>query len=164
MWYALMNTYYLTRARLRSPIEPSDTGHIEMRVLPHHIDGLRHMNNSVYSTLAEAGRWDHLIRSGYASAVRERRWYAVVTGQTLNYRRSLKLGERFTLQTRPLGLRERDVLFEHSFVRDGETVARIVAALRVLRRSGGSVPLGELAEAFPALTTGDVPQWVRQWP
>ena len=163
MWYALMNTYYLTRPRRRPPIDASDTGRIEMRVLPHHLDALRHMNNSVYPTLAEAGRWDHLIRSGYAATVSERRWFAVVTGQTLNYHRSLRLGQRFTLETRLLGLHERDAIFEHSFVRDGESVARIVAALRVLRRGGGSVDRDEMLETFPALKTGEVPEWVRQW-
>lgn len=34
-----MNTYYLTRPRHRPPIEPTDTGHIGMRVLPHHHEG-----------------------------------------------------------------------------------------------------------------------------
>ena len=164
MWYALLNTYYLARPHRRPAIDPLITSEMSMRVLPHHLDALRHMNNSVYPTLAEAGRFDHLVRSGYSTTVRKQRWYAVVTAQTMTYRRSLRAGQRFTLQTRLAGVQDRDVIFEHLFVRDGVVCARVVAALRVLRRSGGSITRDELLQAFPALTAvGDPPEWVRQW-
>ncbi len=45
MFLALTDAYHLIRSRFRSPVEPFGTLHSPMRVWPHHLDTLAHMNN-----------------------------------------------------------------------------------------------------------------------
>ncbi|WP_316310532.1 acyl-CoA thioesterase, partial [Clavibacter michiganensis] len=66
------------------------------RVLPTDLDPLRHVNNGRYLTLMALGRYALLYGSGFWQESARRGWYAVVAAQTITYKRSLTLGERFT--------------------------------------------------------------------
>jgi acyl-CoA thioesterase FadM len=141
-----------------------DVGATRERVWLTDIDELRHMNNSVYLALLDHSRFDLLLRSGTWDRLRRAGVYPVVAAQTITYRRSLELGERFTIESRIVGYDERAVYVEQRFVRDGEVVARAYVAGRFLRRSGGVVATAEVGEitgvdvsAFP------VPKWLREW-
>ena len=72
--------------------------------------------------------------------------YPVVTTQTISYRKSLELGERYEIETRIAGYDERQVYIEQRFVRDGEVTARAFVAGRFLRDRGGVVTMAELGE------------------
>lgn len=134
------------------------------RVVPTDLDTLRHVNNGKYLAMLDLGRYDLLFRSGFWQEAARRGWYAVVAAQTITYKRSLTLGQRFTLVTKVLGTDERSVYLEQTFVRRGAVIARAVVQARFLRREGGHVSPGELVDlAGGAPRDLSLPAWVHEW-
>ena len=137
--------------RFRSRVPILGPCRTPFRVLPTDLDVLRHVNNGVYFSLMDLARVDLMRRSGLFGQLMKRGWYPVVMAETIQFRRSLKLFERFTIVTRVLTWDEKGILLEQRFERGGETVARAILRSRFLSRAGGSVPTADL------LALGDVP-------
>lgn len=156
----------VARRRLRRDgmLPPTSVGRIRLRTLPTDIDVLRHMNNGRYLSLFDLGRWDLLLRTGLADAMRTNGWYAVVSSETITFRKSLGLWQRFTVETRLMGHDDRSLYLEHRATIDGEIYARAIIRARMLKRSGGSVGHDEL---FAAVGRPDglpeVEDWVHDW-
>lgn len=128
------------------------------------LDELRHMNNSVYLGLMDHARLDLLLRSGAWQRIRAAGIYPVVTHQTISYRKSLELGERYQIETRIAGYDERAVYLEQRFVRRGEITARAFIAGRFLRDRGGVVPMSEVGEVTGVdVTARPIPAWMAAW-
>jgi len=162
----LLLTLRIRLAAVRPGRRPTlwDEARTPFRVLPTDLDTLMHVNNGRYLTLMDLGRYDLLSRSGFWKESARRGWYAVVAAQTITYKRSLTLGERFSLRTRVLGVDERAVYIEQTFVRQGAVVARAVVQARFLRREGGSVTPDEiLAATGGAPRDLTLPRWVHEW-
>jgi acyl-CoA thioesterase FadM len=164
LWRTLL---VMLRARLRRrvrPLSPTAVSRIRVTTLPTDIDVLRHMNNGRYLSLFDLGRWDLLVRTGLMDATRKHGWYPVVSAETITFRKSLQLWQRFTIETRFLGHDDRALYLEHRAVVNGEIYARALIRARMLRRSGGTVDHAELfaavgrPEGLP-----DVEPWVHDW-
>lgn len=141
-----------------------DLATIAMRARLSDIDTLGHINNGVYLTLADMGRYDLLVRSGVWDAFKERGWYPVVANATISYRRSLELNQRYVLETKFIGADERAIYIEQRFTVGGEIYARLFIRGRFLKRAGGIVTLGELADGLGVdLSSLVVPEWVTRW-
>jgi acyl-CoA thioesterase FadM len=127
------------------------------RVWPGDIDVLFHVNNGVYLSMLDIARVDMMLRSGALRRLRARKFYPVVAAQTIRYRRSLRLFERFEVETRVVGWDEQAFLITHAFHRRGELVAEAVIRVRFLTRGGGKPTTAEVLEllglprASPAL-------------
>ncbi|WP_439693105.1 acyl-CoA thioesterase [Curtobacterium sp. SP.BCo] len=169
-----MNLYFrLFLLRLRVRLRPRlgggrpslwDEVRTPFRVTLTDLDPLRHVNNGKYLSMLDLGRLDLMLRSGFWGAIAEHGWYPVVSAQTITYKRSLTLGQRFELVTRVLGVDDRAVYLEQTFVRRGAVVARAVVQGRFLRTAGGTVPPSELLEAAGAADRDlTVPDWVHDW-
>jgi acyl-CoA thioesterase FadM len=151
-------------ARSRSPLGIHDVARLRMRVLPNDLDVLRHVNNGVYFSLMDLGRLDLLVRSGVWAEFQRRGFYPVVASETVTFRRSLQPWQRYELQTRIVGYDERAVYIEHRFVVGGEVYATAHVRGRFLKRSGGTVSIGELAAVVGVdPTTLPVPEWLAAW-
>ncbi|MDU0345087.1 acyl-CoA thioesterase [Microbacterium sp. KSW2-29] len=165
LWRTLL-VLFRARRRLRreGPIDPNTVARLGIRVLPTDIDLLRHLNNGRYLSLFDLGRWDLLTRTGLLAAMTRQGWYAVVAAETITFRRSLELGQRFELETRLIGHDDRAVYLEHRALVKGEIYARAMIRARILRRTGGTVPHDELfaavgrPEGLP-----DIESWVHDW-
>jgi acyl-CoA thioesterase FadM len=165
LWRTLL-VLFRARRRLRreGAIDPNTVTRIRIRVLPTDIDLLRHLNNGRYLSLFDLGRWDLLTRAGLMAAMTKQGWYAVVAAETITFRRSLELWQRFDLETRMIGHDDRAVYLEHRALVGGEIYARAIIRARILRRTGGTVPHDELfaavgrPEGLP-----DIEQWVHDW-
>ena len=105
------------------------------RVWPTDLDPLLHMNNARYLGLMDLARTDLTVRSGYMQEVTRRGWYPVVGAQTITYKRSLKLWQRFVVTTRVLGFDERAAYMQQEFRRGGKLIARAVVQARFLKRT-----------------------------
>lgn len=165
IWRTLL-TILTARRRLRREglLEPGAVSTVRVRTLPTDLDILRHMNNGRYLSLFDLGRWDLLIRTGLFDAMRHRGWYAVVAAETISFRRSLELWQRFEVQSRMIGHDDRSVYLEHRAVIDGEIFARAIVRARILRRSGGTVPHEEVfAELGRPEGVPEIEPWVAAW-
>ena len=165
IWRTLL-TIWRAKARLRRDglLPPTAVGRVSVRTLPTDLDLLGHMNNGRYASLFDLGRFDLLIRTGLWDLLAQRKWYAVVASETITFRKSLELWQRFTVESRLLGHDDKSSYLIHRAVVDGEVYAEMVVRARFLRRSGGIVPLEELFEALHR--PDDLPElapWVREW-
>ena len=150
--------------RRRGPAAPTSVGRITLRTLPTDIDFLGHMNNGRYGSLFDLGRFDLLVRTGMWDLVNEKGWYAVVASQSVSFRKSLQLWQRFTVESRLIGHDDKSVFVMHRAVVKGEIYAEMIVRARFLRRSGGLVPHEEL---FAALHRPDdlppLEPWITDW-
>lgn len=141
------------------------------RVWPTDLDILRHMNNGKYLSIMDVARFDLIQRNGVWELFARESWYPVVVGQTISYRKSLNPWMRFWIESRILGFDDQAVYMEQRFVRPDaqrrpDIYARAVVRARILRRSGGVVPVDEILEksgADPAqlVVPDDVLEWGR---
>jgi len=136
---------------------------------PTDLDILRHMNNGVYLSIMDVARFDMLHRTGIWKIFVARGWYPVVVAETISFRKSLTLGQRFTVESRILGFDAKAVYVEQRFVRpdaagDPEIYAHGFIRGRFLKRTGGVVTVAELLEAVGlAPENVTVPEWLLKW-
>lgn len=165
LWRTMLHTVLSRFGRRLAHFDVARTG---FRVLPSDLDILRHMNNGVYLSIFDIGRFDLLQRSGIWQVFTARGWYPVVASETITFRKSLTLWQKFEVESRILGFDEKAVYVEQRavVVRGGvrEVYAQAFIRGRFLRRSGGTVSVAELVDAVgepPA--SAQVPEWLLRW-
>ncbi|MFC5381312.1 acyl-CoA thioesterase [Aquipuribacter nitratireducens] len=167
LWVRLV-VLWLT-ARRRSRVDLLGECVTRFRVAPGDLDALGHVNNGRYLTLLDLARTDLLLRSGAHAVLHRRRWYPVVTAETIAFHRELRLGQPFTVTTRTLGWDDRSILLEQVFRRgrdgSGEVVAEAVVRALFLRVGGGRVPTADLlaASGHDGATSPALPDWAAAW-
>ncbi|MBU4464606.1 MAG: acyl-CoA thioesterase [Actinobacteria bacterium] len=165
IWRTLLTIWHAkAMLRRRGPIAPTAVGRVRITTLPTDLDLLGHMNNGRYASLFDLGRFDLLIRTGFWDVLNEKKWYAVVASETITFRKSLELWQRFTVESRLMAHDDRSVYMMHRAVVKGEVYAEMIVRARFLRRSGGIVPHEEL---FAALhrpdTLSPLAPWIAEW-
>jgi YbgC/YbaW family acyl-CoA thioester hydrolase len=141
-----------------------DVLRVRRRVWPGDLDELRHVNNGVYLSMLDLARYELLKRSGVWERMRKAGLYPVVAAQTIAYRKSLRLGQRFGIETSVLGYDARAVYLEQRFVVGGEIYARAFIQGRFLRRAGGVAPMSEVATAVGIdIDAHPAPAWLHDW-
>jgi acyl-CoA thioesterase FadM len=96
--------------------------------------------------------------------MRARGVYPVIASETISFRKSLTLWQRYTLETRIVGYDDRAVYVEQRFVVGGEIYARAHLRGRFLKAGGGVVSIAELAEVLGMPVTELArPEWVDRW-
>lgn len=82
-------------APFRVRCEPLGPTRKRFMVWPPDLDVLFHVNNGVYLTMLDVARVDLLLRSGVGARLWRRGYYPVVAAETIRFRRSLQLFQRF---------------------------------------------------------------------
>ncbi len=132
-------------AHFRSPCPINGPCLTPFRVWLTDLDVLGHMNNGVYFSILDLARVDLMVRSGLLAKLRAAGLYPVIAAETMRFRRSLQLFQRFDVQTRVIGKDDKAFLLEQLFLRrpdtkkEAEIMAEAVIRVRFLRRSGGTV-------------------------
>lgn len=163
LWIRLI--YELLTWRFRSKEDFLAVGRRTFRVWPTDLDIYKHMNNGVFLTLMDIGRYDVSVRSGSWQRWKKLGWYPVVVAETITFRKSLQLWQAFDIESKVIGWDDQAFYFEQRFVVADEVYTRAIVRARFLKRSRGSVsPAQVLAEAggWP----GEVPvlePWVVEW-
>jgi acyl-CoA thioesterase FadM len=154
----------MIRSRRKPRADFREIGRVTMRVMPNDLDILRHVNNGIYLSLMDLGRMDLFIRSGQWQALQSRGWYSVAASVTVTYRRSLRLWQKYELQTKVIGFDEKAMYIQQRFVRDNEVYVEGLMKGRFLKTTGGTVTvaeLGQMAGVDPA--TMPIPEWMATW-
>lgn len=164
MHMLLRTLFVILRARRRPALTLDAVGRLPLRVYPTDIDIANHLNNGVYFSLMDLGRFDLMIRAGVWAQLRKRGWYPVSMSETITFRKSLQTWQRFILETRMLGYDDRATFVEHRITVGGEIYASAIIKARFLKRSGGIVTVEEL-RALPGGEglTVPLPEWVDRW-
>lgn len=157
-------------ARFRAPCEPLGACITRFSVWPTDLDVLRHMNNGRYFSIMDLGRVDLLIRSGMLRLIRQAGYWPVIAAETIRFRRSLKLFERFDVETRVIGWDEKAFLMQQRFLRRNkrsgvvDVLAEGVVRARFVSKQG-TVPAADFLALLGQQDTlsPELPEWVAQW-
>lgn len=87
------------------------------RVHPGQLDLNGHMNQACYAQVMELGRTDWLLGNGAWSMWRAAQIHPVVGEQRIIYRRELRLGQRFGVDSRVVDVEGRLMMFENVLFR-----------------------------------------------
>lgn len=125
---------------------------------------LLHVNNGVYLSMLDVARVELMLRSGAFPKLKARGLYPVVAAETIRFRRSLRLFDRFEVETRVIGWDEQAFVLTHEFVRRGEVVAEAVIRWRFLKRGGGKASAAEVLELLgEAGPSPMLPDFIARW-
>ena len=87
----------------------------------------------------------------------------VVSAETISFRKSLKLGHRYHVDTCLIGVDGRTVFFEHRIVVDGEIFARAYVGTRLTAKTG-TITREDMIEVFGAPPEDlELPDWLIEW-
>lgn len=136
----------------------------KLRVFPNDLDIYRHMNNGRYLTVMDIGRSQLIHASGYAKKLKKLGWYPIVAGQTISYRHSLLLWQKYEIETKIIGFDERWCYISQVFTADSKVTTRAIVRIKFLKSTGGSVSNEELYEELgPVPADLVVPDWMTEW-
>ena len=135
--------------RRRGSAAPLDMTAMGFRVRPSDLDLFGHVTNGRFPMLMDVARMDFLGRTGLLKVILRERWTPVICGTHIEFKRSLKLFQRYRIETRVLGWDDRAVVMEHAFMRGGELCARGLTQALFVGRCG-KVPMDTVIEAFDA--------------
>lgn len=134
------------RSKRGPKLDLTAVSRIGFRVWPTDVDLLMHMNNGRYLSYMDLGRVDLIERTGVQAKLSVEGIYAVVAAQTITYRKSLNLFQRFTIESKLLGADERSVYLEQRFTVRGQVYARAVVRGRFIRKGAGPIMVSEIGE------------------
>ncbi|MGH1348342.1 MAG: acyl-CoA thioesterase [Nannocystales bacterium] len=143
---------------LRAGLSRKDTlvSRLHRRVHLSECDFNLHMNQASYPTVAEYGRTDWMFRSGLISRLWKSRCKPVVAEQRLVYRRELKPGQRYVIDTRATGFDGR-LLQVDSVLRVGDRVHTLVHAKLITIGPRGVLTTEETHELTSCVVTDALP-------
>lgn len=152
-------------ARRAPPLAALDAHVSTHRVWPWDLDPWWELNNGRTLTLYDLGRIPMAIRLGITDTLRNNGWGFTVAGNSVRYRRRIKLFHRFTQVSRTLGWDERFLYMDQSMWIEGDCANHML--LRVAIVGGGRKGIVAPAEFMAALghdgESPALPDWVHAW-
>jgi acyl-CoA thioesterase FadM len=143
-------------------VHPLDTVTVTLPVKRIDVEATR-LNNGRYLTLMDIGRYALIVRCGYLPAFVKNRWYPLVLGVSIRYRKSLRVGTNFDLSTRLLCWDERNFFLEQTFLQNGEQRAQALVKAIFLGQ-GKVVPTQRIVDSGPhRFPSPEFPEAVRAW-
>ncbi|WP_417234183.1 acyl-CoA thioesterase [Arthrobacter sp.] len=154
----------LLKARRRSRVDLFGVSSLPMRALLTDIDIAGHINNGMYFSIFDLGRFDLMVRAGAWDAMRRERWTPVVQAETITFRKSVVFNQRFSVETRIAGMDARSIYFEQRIVADGEIYVSALICTRLLGRQG-PVSNEEILKTIDVEVPADLelPDWATRW-
>ncbi|WP_271395668.1 acyl-CoA thioesterase [Neomicrococcus lactis] len=164
MHLLLRTLLLLITSRKRSKVSVFDETSLPLRALVTDIDIAMIVNNGMYLSLCDLGRFDLMVRSGGWDVMRDKGWTPVVQAETITFRKSIRLHQKFTLETKIIGVDEKCIYFEQRFVSDGELYVRAFMATRIISKNG-PVEMDEIFEAMGVEVPADLvlPEFLHSW-
>lgn len=163
LWFRIFRIFISYRNK--PVIKINEVSRSTFRVWPSDLDVYNHMNNGVYLTLMDLGRYDQGLRTGFWQKWRKLGWYPVVVNSTISFRKSLEPWQKFEIETKVIGWDDIAYYIEQRFVRNGEIYAKAIMRGRFLKRSWGILTPQEVMDGsggWPG-ETPVVPEWILQW-
>jgi acyl-CoA thioesterase FadM len=118
-------------------------------VLPNDLDINLHMNNGRYLTICDLNRLDFFIRTGLFATMMQKKWIAVVSEHTMNYKRALNLFNRFTVSMTLTSWDDKAFYMTHEF-KAGHRIIAQGTSRGVIRGKEGVIAPEEVIRAVVA--------------
>jgi acyl-CoA thioesterase FadM len=127
-WIRLLSA--LIAARFHSRVGITDESIIAFRVWPLDID-VSIMNHASIMTVMEMGRVDYMVRSGFFTLAKRKKWYFPSAGISVQFIRPLKLFQKAYVHTRVFYVDARWIYLEQKVVRHGKVMAICIVKSKV---------------------------------
>lgn len=161
-WVRFLKTLVGRLAR-RGRLGPGDASVLRFRVWPGDLDFNGHLNGGRYLTLMDMGRVDLILRTGLLASMRRHRWLPVIAEARIEYRRELRLFQRYRLTTRILGWDAKWFFIEHVLERGGKLITRALLRTVVRSRDGAVEPSRVLGALGVPQESPPLPEEVLRW-
>ncbi|MBX2881331.1 MAG: acyl-CoA thioesterase [Granulosicoccus sp.] len=156
--WLIMTQRWRSRCSILGPVDT------KLVVFPSDLDTLMHVNNGVFFTYADLGRVDLLLRANAMKRLQKLGWYPVVAAESMQFKKSLTLGQVFSIRTEVLGWSDKSIYLQQIFSRHGRMIARAMIDARFLKRSGGTVNLEELLDHLEINSPSpEFPDYLHHW-
>lgn len=132
---------------------PAGVSRLPMRCVWTDCDINRHMNNSRYLALMDVGRYHLTLTSGLWREMLGRKWFPVAVSITIDFKKSLKPGDRFVLETQQARVGQKSAVLSQRFWVGDQLYAQAEVTVVFLHR-GRPVELEILSQALPHLAQG----------
>lgn len=107
---------------------------------PLDIDLNMHINNGRFLSLADLGRIHFLHKTGVLSGIVKNRWMPLVGKVDIDYKKSIKLFQRFDIKTELVYWDEKWFYFQHTFIVNGTVSAVALVKSLLIDRARKKVP------------------------
>jgi len=141
---SILARWWLRERRL--PCE--NVSRLPLRCVVTDCDINRHMNNSRYLALMDLGRYHLVLRSGLWRELLGRKWYPVAASITIDYKKALKPGDRFVLETQQARVGKKSAVLSQKFW-VGDVLYAEAEVVVVFLHRGRPVELAGIAEIMP---------------
>jgi len=133
------------------------------RCWPWDLDPWIELNNGRTLTLYDLGRIPMAIRTGLIGTLRTKGWGITVAGNSVRYRRRIRVFHRFTMVSRTLGWDSRFVYMEQSMWRKGECCNHMLLRAAITSPDGIVSPARLMEAAGERPESPALPGWVSAW-
>ncbi|MCW3783813.1 acyl-CoA thioesterase [Defluviimonas salinarum] len=140
--------------------EPHVSHHI---CWPWDLDLWVELNNGRTLTLFDLGRIPLAMRTGLVDVLRRKGWSITVAGNSLRYRRRVRMFDRVEMVSRCIGWDERFLYMEQSMWRGDDCTSHMLLRSAVTSRAGIVPPAEVLAALGRDEESPELPGWVRAW-
>lgn len=135
-----------------------------MIALPSDIDLNIHINNGVYFSMMDLGRFDLIFRTNLLRVLKKERIYPLVASQMIRYNKSIPLFAKFSVLTKVVGWDDKFFFLQQKFQMKNETVALAIVKTRFKQsKKGGISPSDFVRLCGENLKSPKIPDWILQW-
>ncbi len=149
-----MNLYFrflwllLRQHFVKKPIDIFSSATTSFRVNLLDLDLNAHMNNGRYFSIMDLGRFDLMLKANTFWALLAKGYLPVVTSQSIRFKKSLGILQKFDVTTRIEAWDERDLYILQTFSRNNEVYAEGIVKARFIKKGKGSISTKELFESI----------------
>jgi acyl-CoA thioesterase FadM len=151
------------KGRMRNKVKLGETTKLSMRVMPMDLDFLFHVNNGVYFSYLDHGRMDMIFRNGIFEVCRKNGWYGVVASESMKFYKSLKLFNKFEIQTTGKGFDNKYFFVQQKIIFQNKIMASALIKIRFLKKSGGAVSPQEIFDQLNQIPQNDLGTLSDEW-
>ena len=152
-------------SRFDKKVELFDRCKTDFYVLPTDIDVLFHMNNGRYLSIMDIARTNQMIRSGFFQKFKKARVYPVIASESIRFRKSLNLFQRFTIVTKILGWDDKFIYVSQTFKTKQDLCAlAIVKVCFIDQNTSKRLSSAEFKTKIGLnIESPSLPAWIQYW-
>ncbi|MBL7715802.1 MAG: acyl-CoA thioesterase [Bdellovibrionales bacterium] len=129
-------SFEVFRSFFRTPDPTRTLEPATFTVMPWHLDLNGHVNNATYLNYCNQARLIHLAGLGLVKPMVQNRIAPVISKTEIQYLRSLKLFDRFTIETQFENHAFESIEISHRFSKKGKAVAIVRSKIKLLSPGG----------------------------
>ena len=141
------------KSRFGPSMKALDISVIKLRVLLNDLDLNRHMNNGRFLTIMDLGRMDLLTRTGILTLAVKNKWMPIVGTASIDFKRPLKLWQRYELHSKVYAWDEKWIYLEQSFFSNEKLIAKAQIKGLLRGKNGNVTPQIIIDKIQPGLTS-----------